>query len=293
MQSLLEFLIQGIVLGGLYALFAVGITLIFGVLNVINVAHGEFFAVGGYVLFAAVVLLHLPPVVGAVAGGAGAFLLGLCVYPLLIAPLQRRLGRRPAGSLYLVLTLGLSTFMQSSLLAIGGGDYRQVPPLVRGILEIGFTGVSYQRLLVFAVAALLLAALFVFLRWHRQGLAVRAVAQNPEAAQAMGIDLGRIFSLTLALGVGLAGIGGALMAPLFNVYPAVGFPLTIKAFAITILGGMGNLVGALLASLIIGVAESLVVIVVPSQWQNGVAFVVMIGVLLLRPQGLLGRATAR
>ena len=244
MQSLLEFLIQGIVLGGLYALFAVGITLIFGVLNVINVAHGEFFAVGCYVLFAAVVLLHLPPVVGAVAGGAGAFLLGLCVYPLLIAPLQRRLGRRPAGSLYLVLTLGLSTFMQSSLLAIGGGDYRQVPPLVRGILEIGFTGVSYQRVLVFAVAALLLAALFVFLRWHRQGLAVRAVAQNPEAAQAMGINLGRIFSLTLALGVGLAGIGGALMAPLFNVYPAVGFPLTIKAFAITILGGMGNLVGA-------------------------------------------------
>src|SRR5205809_486772 len=222
LESLLEFLIQGVVLGGLYALFAVGITLIFGVLNVINVAHGEFFAVGGYVLFAAVVLLHLPPVVGAVAGGAGAFLLGLCVYPLLIAPLQRRLGR-----------------------------------------------------------------------WHRQGLAVRAVAQNPEAAQAMGIDLGRIFSLTLALGVGLAGIGGALMAPLFNVYPAVGFPLTIKAFAITILGGMGNLVGALLASLIIGVAESLVVIVVPSQWQNGVAFVVMIAVLLLRPQGLLGRATAR
>src|SRR5437879_8499515 len=157
MQSLLEFLIQGVVLGGLYALFAVGITLIFGVLNVINVAHGEFFAVGGYVLFAVVVLLHLPPVIGVVAGGAGAFLLGLAVYPLLIAPLQRRLGRRPAGSLYLVLTLGLSTFMQSSLLAIGGGDYRQVPPLLRGILEIGFTGVSHQRVLVFAVAALLLA----------------------------------------------------------------------------------------------------------------------------------------
>jgi branched-chain amino acid transport system permease protein len=109
----------------------------------------------------------------------------------------------------------------------------------------------------------------------------------------MGIDLDRIFALTLALGVALAGIGGALMAPLFNVYPAVGFPLTIKAFAITILGGMGNLVGALLASLLIGLAESLVVMVIPSQWQNGVAFVVMIAVLMFRPQGLLGRATAR
>jgi len=109
----------------------------------------------------------------------------------------------------------------------------------------------------------------------------------------MGIHLARIFSLTLALGVGLAGVGGALMAPLFNVYPAVGFPLTIKAFAITILGGMGNLAGALLASLIIGVAESLVVIVLPSQWQNGIAFVVMIAVLLFRPHGLLGRASTR
>src|SRR5438309_9117177 len=143
------------------------------------------------------------------------------------------------------------------------------------------------------VSIVLLGGLFLFLRFHREGLAVRAVAQNPDAAQAMGINLPRVFALTLALGVGLAGAGGALMAPLFNVYPTVGFPLTIKAFAITILGGMGNLAGALLASLIIGVAESLVVIVVPSQWQNGVAFVVMIAVLLFRPQVLLGRAPAR
>jgi branched-chain amino acid transport system permease protein len=293
LESLLEFLIQGIILGGCYALFAVGLTLIFGVLDVINVAHGEFFAVGGYLVFGAVVLLHLPAAAGVVVAGVGAFVLGLAVYPLLIAPLKRRLGRRPAGSLYLVLTLGLSTFMQSSLLAVAGGDYRQVPPLARGVLEMGFTGVSYQRLLVVVVAAVLLAGLFAFLAWHRQGMAVRAVAQNPEAAQAMGIDLDRIFALTLALGVALAGIGGALMAPLFNVYPAVGFPLTIKAFAITILGGMGNLVGALLASLLIGLAESLVVMVIPSQWQNGVAFTVMIAVLMFRPQGLLGRATTR
>lgn len=293
LESLLEFLIQGIVLGGLYALFAVGLTLIFGVLDVINVAHGEFFAVGGYLLVAGVVLLHAPAVLGVVAAGLGAFLLGLAMYPLLLGPLRRRLGRRPQGPLYLVLTLGLSTFMQSSLLAIAGGDYWQVPALVPGILDLSFTAVSHQRLLVVIAAAVLLTGLFAFLRLHRQGLAVRAVAQNPDAAQAMGIDLSWIFSLTLALGVALAGVGGALMAPLFNVYPAVGFPLTIKAFAITILGGMGNLVGALLASLIVAVAEALSVMVIPSQWQNLVAFVVMIAVLLLRPQGLLGRASAR
>src|SRR3989442_11071921 len=133
MQSLLEFLIQGVVLGGLYALFAVGITLIFGVLNVINVAHGEFFAVGGYVLFAVVVLLHLPPVIGVVAGGSGAFLLGLFPYPLLIPPLQRRTGRPPPRALSPGLTLSVSRFHKSSLLAIRSGDYRRPPPRSTGL----------------------------------------------------------------------------------------------------------------------------------------------------------------
>ena len=292
-ESLLEFLVQGVILGGLYALFAVGLSLIFGVLDVINVAHGEFFAVGGYLVFAAVVLLKLSPVVGILGAAAGAFALGLAVYPLLLAPLKRRLGRRPQGPLYLVLTLGLSTFMQNSLLAVAGGDYLQVPPHVRGILDLSFTAVSHQRLLVLGTAAALLGGLFAFFKLHRQGLAVRAVSQNPDAAQAMGINLPRIFSLSLALGVGLAGVGGALIAPQFNVYPAVGLPLTIKAFAITILGGMGNLVGALVASLVLGVAESLAVMVIPSQWQNLIAFAVMIAVLLVRPQGLLGRAVTR
>jgi branched-chain amino acid transport system permease protein len=147
--------------------------------------------------------------------------------------------------------------------------------------------------LVFVAAMALLAALFAFLTFHRQGVAIRAVAQNPDAAQAMGIHLVRIFSLTIALGVGLAGAGGALIAPQFNVYPAVGLPLTIKAFAITILGGMGNVIGALIASLVIGITEALAVMVIPSQWQNLIAFAVMVLVLLVRPQGLLGRAVSR
>jgi len=293
LDTVLEFAIQGVVLGGLYGLFAVGLSLIFGVLDVINVAHGEFFALGGYLAVGAIALLHLPAGAGVAGAALGAFLLGLAVYPVLIAPLKRRLGRRPAGPLYLVLTLGLSTFLQSSLLAVAGGDYLQVQSYVRGILDLGVTAVSYQRLLVLATALVLLLGLFAFLRFHRLGLAVRAVAQNPDAAQAVGIDLPRIFALTLGLGAALAGVGGALMAPLFNVYPAVGFPLTIKAFAITILGGMGNLAGALLASFVISLAEAFSVMVIPSQWQNLIAFVVMIVVLLLRPQGLLGRARTR
>src|SRR6185295_7088136 len=148
-------------------------------------------------------------------------------------------------------------------------------------------------LFVLGVVAALLTTLFAFLRFHPEGLAMRAIALNPDAAQAMGINLPRIFSLTLALGVAIAGAGGALMAPLFNVYPTMGFPLTIKAFAITILNGMGNPMGALVASFLISIAESLSVMVIPSQWQSLIAFAVMIVMLLLRPQGLFGRAVSR
>jgi branched-chain amino acid transport system permease protein len=289
LEEILEFLILGLVLGGIYAMFAVGITLIFGVLDIINVAHGEFFALGGYALYIAMVVCGLPPAVGLVLSTIVVFGFGLLVYPLLIAPLKKRVGRRAPGPLFLVLTLGLSALMQNSMLAIAGGEYLKVPPAMEGGLDLSFTYVSSQRLLIVAVAGLSLAALFLFLRFHRQGMAIRAVAQNPAAAQSVGIPLGRVFTLTLGLGCALAGLAGGLIAPLFSVYPAVGFTLTIKAFAITILGGLGNLLGAFVASLIIAVVEALSVIVIPSEWQNAIAFGTMILVLLVRPGGLFGK----
>jgi len=287
--EVLEFVVVGVVLGGIYALFSVGLTLIFGVLDVINVAHGEFFTLGGYAAFMAVVLLHLPPVLGLPLAVMVAGAVGFLVYPVLIGPLQRRLGKRPAGPLFLVLTLGLSAVMQNSMLAVAGGEYLRVPPLMRGGVDLGFTYVSNQRVIILAVACSALAALFLFLRYHRQGAAIRAVAQNPVSAQAVGIPLTRIFTLTLGLGCGLAGLGGALIAPLFNIYPSVGFSLTLKAFAITILGGMGNVLGALIASFIVSLTEALSVLVIPSEWSNAIAFGLMIAVLLVRPDGILGR----
>jgi len=287
--EILEFVVIGVVLGGIYALFSVGLTLIFGVLDVINVAHGEFFTLGGYAAFMAVALLHLPPALGLPLAVIAAGAVGLLVYPVLIGPLQRRLGKRPAGPLFLVLTLGLSAVMQNSMLAVAGGEYLRVPSLLRGGVDLGFTYVSNQRVIILAVACAALAALFLFLRYHRQGAAIRAVAQNPVSAQAVGIPLTRIFTLTLGLGCGLAGLGGALIAPLFNVYPTVGFSLTLKAFAITILGGMGNVLGALVASFIVSLTEALSVLVIPSEWSNAIAFGLMIAVLLIRPDGIFGR----
>lgn len=288
-EEILEFLIVGFVLGGIYALFAVGLTLIFGVLDIVNVAHGEFLAIGGYTIYIAMIVFGLPAALGLVLAMATVFVLGLVVYPLLIAPLQKRLGRRAPGPLFLVLTLGLSALLQNSLLAAAGGEYLKVPPAITGGLDLSFTYVSGQRLLILAVSSIGLGALFFFLRFHRQGMAIRAVAQNPAAAQSVGIPLGRIFTLTIGLSCGLAGLAGGLIAPLFSVYPAVGFTLTIKAFAITILGGMGNVFGALIASFIIATVEALSVLVIPSEWQNAIAFATMILVLLVRPSGLFGK----
>ena len=291
-EELLEFLILGLVLGGIYALFAVGLSLIFGVLDIINVAHGEFLAVGGYAAFLAVAWLGLPPLAGLAFAAGLPFLLGLLVYPGLIAPLQRRLGRRAPGPLFLVLTLGLSAVMQNTLLAAAGGEYLKVPPQWRGGIDFTVTYVSRQRVLILASASAALVLLFLFLKFHRQGAAIRAVAQNPAAAQAVGIPLGRVYTLTIGLACALAGLAGGLIAPIFGVYPTVGFTLTIKAFAITILGGMGNLIGALVASFMVALAEAFSVLVIPSEWQNAIAFLVMILVLLVRPQGLFGRRRA-
>jgi branched-chain amino acid transport system permease protein len=289
-SDFLELLLLAIVVGGIYALFSVGISLIFGVLDIINVAHGEFFALGGYAAFATVTLLGLPPWTGILLGALAGALLGAALYPLLLDPLQRRLARRNPGPMYLVLTLGLSILMQNSFLAIAGGDYLRVPPQIRGAVDFGPVLVNNQRLLVLGGASTSLVLLFLFLRYHRQGMAIRAVAQNPATAQAVGIPLARVFTLTIALGCGLAGLGGALIAPVISVYPTMGFLLTIKAFAITILAGLGNIYGALATSFILSIVESLSILVIPSEWKDAIAFGAMIIALLFRPQGLFSRA---
>jgi branched-chain amino acid transport system permease protein len=285
-QAVAEQLVLGLVQGGIYALCAVGVALVFGVLDIVNMSHGEFVAIGGYMAVLFVGGQMGNPLLGVVAGTGAAFLLGLAIYPLLIAPMKRRLGRRPAGALFLVLTLGLSIFLQNTMLAVAGGNYLQVPDFIPGAIDLGFTYISNQRLLAGGAALLALGALLAFLRLHREGRAMRAVAQNPEAAETVGINLTRVYSLTLAFSVGLAGLAGALMSPLTTVYPSVGFQFTLKAFAIVILGGLGNVAGALLASFILSICESLSVLFLPTEWQSAIAFVVMILVLLVRPQGL-------
>lgn len=289
LSSLLTFLILGILISGIYALFAIGLTLLFGVMDIVNVAHGELFTIGGYLAFLGVALLFLHPVLALGGVIVGSLAIGLAIYFLAIRPLHNRLGRRPKAAVYLVLTLGLSILLQNIMLAIAGGNYKIVPAFVVGTSNFfDLVFVSRYRVIVFFVAMAAISALFLFLKYTRTGLSIRAVKDNPAAAQAVGIRVDHVYMITFGLVGILSGLSGGLLTPIYRVFPTVGALLTIKAFAIVVLGGMGNLFGALVGSFVIGISESLAVMFISSDWKDLVAFAIMILILIIRPSGIMG-----
>ncbi len=289
LSSLLTFLILGILISGVYALFAIGLTLLFGVMDIVNVAHGELFTIGGYLAFLGVALLFLHPVLALGGVIVGSLAIGLAVYFLAIRPLHNRMGRRPKAPVYLVLTLGLSILLQNIMLAIAGGNYKIVPAFVLGTSNFfNLVFVSRYRVIVFIIAMAAISALFLFLKYTKTGLSIRAIKDNPAAAQAVGIRVDHVYMITFGLVGILSGLSGALLTPIYRVFPTVGALLTIKAFGIVILGGMGNLFGALIGSFVIGISESLAVMFISSDWKDLVAFAIMILILIIRPAGIMG-----
>ena len=287
-SSFLTALILGILISGVYALFAIGLSLLFGVMNIVNVAHGEIFTIGAYLAFCGIVLLFLHPVLALGGAIVGSLAVGLALYFLAINPLHRRLGRRPKAPVYLVLTLGLSILLQNLVLAIAGGNYKIIPPFVSGTVNFfDLVFVARYRILIFIISMVALLALFLFLKYTKIGLAIRAVKENAAAAQAVGIKVNHVYIFTFGLVGVLAGLSGALLTPIYRVFPAVGASLTMKAFAIIVLGGMGNLMGVLIGSFVIGISESMAVMFIASDWKDLVAFALMIAILIIRPSGIL------
>lgn len=286
----LQNLIIGIVDGALYVVIALGLTLLFGVSRVINLAHGEFVAIGGYVTFFVVAVLALGPVVGLVAAVAVGFGAGWLTDRALLRPIRRRPNLELPLELFLILTLGLSLFLQNSLLAAFGDNYRQTPPLVSGSLSIlGVASLSIQRFLVLAASLTLVAALFLFLSSTKMGTAIRAASQDRDAARSVGIEVERLDSRVFGIAGALAAAAGSLVTPLIFLYPAVGLVWMIKGIIVVIMGGLGNPLGALIAGFGLGIIESLSVLVLPAQYKTVVGLLLMIAVLLVRPAGLLGK----
>lgn len=291
----IDFILAGLATGSIYALVAVGLTLIYGVSRVVNVAHGDFLAVGAFCLVVwSTAGLNDGPlgavpalVVAALLGAA----LGALVEKLLVRPVLA--SRVEAERRVLVLTLGLSIVMSASLLLIFGPRFYQAPFLVTGVVQIGGLQVSSQRLAIFILGGAVIVGLAAFLKYTRYGIAIRAVADSVDSAMAAGIRIRRVYMATFALGTCLAAIAGVLIAPVASAFPSMGFAFTIKAFVVVIVGGLGSIPGALIASYALGVVESLSILVLPTGYASVIGPLAMLVALLVRPWGLLGAKETR
>lgn len=281
----LQALISGLMIGGVYALVAVGLTLIFGVMDIINFAHGEFLMFGMYGAFFASVLFGIDPYLSAVLALPLFFAIGWAVQGVLIRPVVGK-----SHAIQILLTLGLSLVMQALAQFLFSADFQSLKlDYGSATFELWGARVSYTRLAAFVIAMGLCAALWLFLQRTDTGKALRACAEEHEGALAVGIDLKRMYKIAFGLGIACVAIAGIAMTPFFYVAPVVGPKFTLVAFVIVVLGGLGNIPGAVAGALIVGVVESVGALVMPSPSLKDLAvYVLFILVLLFRPQGLFG-----
>jgi branched-chain amino acid transport system permease protein len=290
--DIINFVALGIMTGSIYALLGLSLNLVFGVLRVINVAHGEMLTLGAYTAVLLAGVQFGGPLLPILAALLAVTFVGLIIARVLLRPLTT--DGRIHEQRGMVMSLGLSLFLSNVVLALFGPDYQRVPGLIAGgVLEIGDLVLEGQRLVILAGTMMMATALMLFLRFTLLGLAIRAVGENPEAAQANGISVPMIHLITFALGSALAGGAGALITPVTYAYPAMGFNYTLYAFMTVIIGGLGQVWGAVLAGFLLGIAESLSVMVLPTGFNAVVGPALMLVALVFRPQGLLGRKLVR
>jgi branched-chain amino acid transport system permease protein len=278
-------LINGLTQGSLYALIAIGFVIIFGTMNLVTFAHGEVYMVGAFVGAFALTLWQLPWFVALLLGMAAAWILGFLIEKVAFRPL-RTSGHMPP----LLITIGLSIMLKDLAVILFGAENRPVPSVYDQTIRVVGVQVSVLQLAILGLAGLLIVVLQLLIQGTKIGRAMRATAQDHEAAYAMGVNVNRIFSLAFALASALGGAAGVMIGIYYNaVYPIMGATAGLKGFAACILGGLTSIPGAILGGLIIGVVENLTVQFLASGYRDVVAFLVMVLVLVLRPQGLLGR----
>jgi branched-chain amino acid transport system permease protein len=283
---LVQSIFSGLLLGSIYALMALGLTLIYGTLRMLNLSHGALFMLGGYVAWVAISLLGLPVLVGLLLAFVLISAIGLSMYPVIINPLLRAPGWEMTT---IIATLGLSIVFENAALLIFGPRRKAVPAVIEGHTTI-FSGVvvTYHELVVIGVAVASLITVWIFLKRSRHGLAVIAVAQNRDAAYLMGVSVYRIFGLVLAVSSGMAAIGGVLLSSFYFLSPPVGGIPQLKALLIIILGGLGSIKGTIHAAYIVGLMEALVSLYFGAKWALPALFIFMMMVLIVRPSGLYG-----
>ena len=291
MDFLAQLCIDAVLLGGLYTLMVVGLSLSFGITRVINFAHGEAIMLGAYGAYWAMTLTDLDPLLAMpflmVLGGiAGFFIFRLLFSRILSAPAANQI----------LLTFGLGLVLQNTALVLWSGDQRSTnPAYVFASFELGDGAVvQVGRLIGFVVAALLVGCLFLWLKYAEDGRASRALAENGDAAALMGINVQKIYALTFGVSTALGVASGCIFSSLSAVTPFMGFGMLVKSFAIIVLGGLGSIVGSVLGAFLLAFGETAVSYYVPNGngWADAVAFAILFFVLILRPSGIAGHAVA-
>ncbi len=276
---------NGLVVGSMYAVMSIGMMLILGIMSVINMAHGEFYMLGGMLAYVLVSKLGVNyflalPITTALVAGIGVVAQELTVRPLV---------RRPWFTTFLT-TFGLSMILRDVGQMVWGVDPLELAsPLAHQRVVFGPVYLTGQRIFVLISGIVLIGVLYLFIKRHKTGLAMRAMVRDRDAAAVMGIDTVAMNRFTFALGAGTAAYAGALLGAIFNVFPSMGELPVVKSFAVVIMGGMGNVQGILFAGLILGVVESLAASFVSLTYADAIAFAILILVLLFRPQGLFGK----
>ncbi|GAA5533020.1 branched-chain amino acid ABC transporter permease [Deinococcus aluminii] len=287
--ALLQTLVQGLLTGGLYALIGTGLSLIFGVMNIINFAHGDFLAIGMFITLALFRTFHLDPYISLLVAAPVGFALGFVIQRLVLSRLGDRLNE---GSI--LATLGLGLIISNTLLLTFGAQPQSINvPYATSTFQLGGVQVSIPLLIAGLGTVAAIAGLNLLLYRTELGRAIRATAQNPLGAELQGVKTGHIQAIVFGLGVAFAAIAGVLLMPLLYAFPTVGENYTTKAFIVTVLGGLGNLPGAVVGGLVLGVIESLGAFYISNNYRDAYGLIAFLLVLLLRPEGLFGRTVKR
>ena len=283
---MLEILIVGAVSSAIYAMLAVGFTLIFGVARILNLAHGSFYALGAYGAYFFTAHMKLPLLPAALCAIAVVAVFGILVERVLIRPM------RHSSLAMLMITLAVALVIEQALFLTFGSEYRNVPAFVDTKYTIGGVDIGGARLLALGVGVVLIGALWLFIQRTRLGSAILAISQDPVAAQYMGIPSDRIFAVVMGISAALAATAGVLAGPFLTVQPTMWLLPIVKAFAIVVVGGLGSIPGSILAALMLGYAETIVAYMVSSSWTEIVSVLATLLMLVFRPAGIFGRRAA-
>ncbi len=285
----LQAILNGLLTGALYALIAMGMALIFGVMRIVNFTHGAFLMLGMYASYILFQRAGVNPYLGFMVAGVLLFVIGYATYMGLLRPIHGQV-----DFMVILLTMGLALILTDGVQLIFGADYHQINiPLLSKNIRLGSQiSLNAPWLVSFAIAAVLAFALYFVVTHTMFGRAARAIAQNPYASPLMGINVHRVQAISFGIGAAAAGIAGGLLLPVFYLFPEVGNQFKLKSFVMVVLGGMGSIQGAAIAGLVLGVVESLTSLYWGNEWALAVDFVIFILVLSFKPSGIFGSQRA-